>query len=99
MASISAAPGLNAGALAVLQAPNAPLSGVSSIIPQSVLDGASPTDLADISSEASSLSEVEGLYGLTPAPTVPPMLQAMYGEYGLSSNGSPPPAPSVSTVG
>ena len=100
MASISATPGISA--LSVLQAPGAPLSGVSTIIPQSVLDGASPQDWAVISKEASSLSQVEGLYaGWTTSqpnagwtPTQPQLLnlQMLDSLYGVSTN---PPASST----
>ena len=54
-------------ALSVLTAPGAPLASGSSLIPQSILNAASPADLSSLSSEASALAEENGLFGL-PAP-------------------------------
>lgn len=54
-------------ALSVLTAPGAPLSSGSSLISQSVLKSASPTDLASLSAESTALSEANGLFGL-PSP-------------------------------
>ena len=53
--------------LSVLTAPGAPLSSGSSLIAQSVLNSASPTDLTSLSAAATSLSETDGLFGL-PSP-------------------------------
>jgi len=54
-----------ASALSVLTAPGAPLSSISSLVPQSILDSASPKDLAAISTEASALTETNQLYEAT----------------------------------
>src|SRR5580700_5825332 len=51
-------------ALSVLTAPGAPLASGSSLVPQSILNAASPTDLSTLSSEASALAEENGLFGL-----------------------------------
>jgi len=51
-------------ALSVLTAPGAPLATGSSLIPQSILNSASPADLSNLSSEASALAEENGLLGL-----------------------------------
>ena len=51
-------------ALSVLTAPGAPLATGTSLINQSVLNSASPADLASLSSEATALSEENGLFGL-----------------------------------
>jgi peptidoglycan DL-endopeptidase CwlO len=86
-----------AGALAVLTAPGAPLSNPSSLIPQSVLDSASPTDLATISTEASALSETSQLYDATTSAlygsassiqTYNPSLSLLDASYGLTSSNS-----------
>jgi hypothetical protein len=53
-------------ALSVLTAPGAPLSSGSSLIPQAILKSANPTDLSSLSTEASALSEANGLFPTTP---------------------------------
>jgi hypothetical protein len=63
MGTITTNPGVSA--LSLLTAPGAPLSRVSSLIPQSVLNSASPTDLASLSAEAAALSEVNSLFAAT----------------------------------
>ncbi len=50
-------------AVSVLTAPGAPLSRFSSLVPQSVVNSANPTDLASLSIQAASLSEANWLYG------------------------------------
>jgi hypothetical protein len=50
--------------LSVLTAPGGPLSNSSSVIPKSILNAASPTDLSSLSAEATALSEENGLFGL-----------------------------------
>jgi hypothetical protein len=66
--------------LSVLTAPGAPLASGSSLIAQSVLNSASPTDLTSLSSEATALSETDGLFGL-PSPnyggTTPDFFQSI----------------------
>ena len=69
MGTISSTP---VTALSVLTAPGAPLSSGSSLIPQSILKGAKPTDLSSLSTEASALSEANGLF----ATTAPDFFQA-----------------------
>lgn len=54
-------------ALSVLTAPGAPLASGSSFTTQSILNSASPTELSDLSSDASALAEENGLLG-TSAP-------------------------------
>ncbi|HLK21117.1 MAG TPA: hypothetical protein VKT81_19335 [Bryobacteraceae bacterium] len=53
--------------LSVLTAPGGPLatSSGSTLVPQSILNSASPTDLASLSAEATALSEANGLFGLS----------------------------------
>ncbi len=51
--------------LSVLTAPGAPLASGSSLIPQSILNSASPAELSSFSSEASALAEENGLLGTT----------------------------------
>ncbi len=50
--------------LSVLTAQGAPLASGSSLIAQSVLNSASPTDLTSLSAAATALSEEAGLFGL-----------------------------------
>jgi hypothetical protein len=64
MSSVGVTP--NASRLSLLTAPGNPLSSVSTQIPQSVLDSASPSDLATISAEAISLSQTNALFGGAP---------------------------------
>jgi len=61
MGTIATAP---VTALSVLTAPGAPLASGSSLIAQSVLNSASPTDLTSLSAAATALSEAAGLFGL-----------------------------------
>jgi hypothetical protein len=66
--------------LSVLTAPGAPLASGSSLIAQSVLNSASPTDLTSLSAAATALSEADGLFGL-PTPnyggTTPDFFQSI----------------------
>jgi hypothetical protein len=66
--------------LSVLTAPGAPLASGSSLIAQSVLNSASPTDLTSLSAAATALSEADGLFGL-PSPnyggTTPDFFQSI----------------------
>jgi len=72
-------------ALSILTGPDGPLSSLYSPVPQSVLQSASPTDLASLSAAALGLEEVNGLFGDTsPSEYVPQpfdlsILSAVYG--------------------
>jgi hypothetical protein len=83
-------------ALSVLTAPGAPLASGSSLIPQSILNAASPTDLSTLSSEASALAEENGLFGL-PTPdygqSTPDFFQSIDSSITNAAFGLAPAAP------
>jgi hypothetical protein len=84
--------------LSVLTAPGAPLSGGSSLIPQSILKAANPADLSSLSAEASALSEESGLFGL-PTPnygqTTPDFFQSVDSSITNAAFGLAPAAPGI----
>jgi hypothetical protein len=61
MGSIASVPG--ASALALLTTPGAPLSRVSSKIPQLALDSATPTEPISLNSDTEELPQVNALFG------------------------------------
>ena len=63
MGTIANIPGPNA--LSILTADGAPLSKSSSLVSQSILESANPTDLASLSKEAAALSLANGLFGVS----------------------------------
>ena len=84
--------------LSVLTAPGAPLGSGSSLIAQSVLNSASPTDLTSLSAAATALSEESGLFGL-PAPshgqTTPDFFQSIDQSITDAAFGFAPTAPTA----
>jgi hypothetical protein len=87
-------------ALSVLTAPGAPLASGSSLIPQSILNSASPADLSNLSSAASALAEETGLLGL-PTPdygqSTPDFFQSIDSSITNAAFGLGPAAPATST--
>jgi hypothetical protein len=87
--------------LSVLTAPGAPLSTGSSLIPQSILKSASPTDLSRLSAEATALSEENGLFGL-PTPdygqSVPDFFQSIGSSITNAAFGLTPATPSTTDL-
>ncbi len=63
MGTISTIPAPDA--LSILTAEGAPLAKSSSLVSQSILESASPTDLASLSKEAAALSRANGLFGVS----------------------------------
>jgi len=88
-------------ALSVLTAPGAPLASGTSLIPQSILNAASPADLSSISAEASALSEENGLFGL-PTPnygqTTPDFFQTIDSNITDAAFGLAPAAPTTTDL-
>jgi hypothetical protein len=85
-------------ALSVLTAPGAPLSSGSSLIPQSILNSASPADLSSFSAEASALAEENGLFG-SPTPdygqSTPDFFQSIDSSITNAAFGLAPAAPAT----
>jgi hypothetical protein len=88
-------------ALSVLTAPGAPLATGSSLIPQSILNSASPTDLSNLSSEASALAEETALFGL-PTPdygqSTPDFFQSIDSSITNAAFGLGPSAPATTDL-
>jgi hypothetical protein len=88
-------------ALSVLTAPGAPLATGSSLITQAVLSSASPADLASLSSEATALSEENGLFGL-PTPnygqSTPDYFQSIDSSITNAAFGLAPSAPATTDL-
>jgi hypothetical protein len=88
-------------ALSVLTAPGAPLASGSSFLTQSILNSASPTDLSNLSSEASSLAEEDGLFGL-PTPdygqSTPDFFQSIDSSITNAAFGLAPAAPATTDL-
>src|SRR5271155_774845 len=98
MGTISSTP---VTALSVLTAPGAPLSPGSSLIPQSILNSASPSDLTSLSAEATALSEENGLFGL-PTPdygqSTPDFFQSIDSSITNAAFGLAPAAPATTDL-
>ncbi len=72
-------------ALSLLTEPGQPLSSLTSLVPQSVLDSASPADLVALSTAALGLQEVDSLFGGSPAnEALPSNFSVLSAQYGLA---------------
>ena len=82
----SIGPVSNLNAISVLTGTGGPIAKTASQLPQSLLDSASPSDLADISSEALSLQQTDALFGDSSQNLIPTWNQASAGNQALTWN-------------